>query len=108
MTDSDEKPIPNRKASSKGSPVTVGVSAACEIYARKLLGPAFRMKGYETLPVPQSGNGPKLWNFMVTARHKENDALDVVFTFVITDKEALQIIDKGFESVFQLPKREEK
>ena len=97
------------KSSSKGSPVTVGVSAACEIYARKLLGPAFVMKGYETLPVPQSGNsGSKLWNFLVTARHKSNDALDVVFSFVITDKEALQIIDKGFESVFPLPKREEK
>lgn len=88
--------------SGKGSRITLGVVAACEIYARKLLGPAFKMVGYETLP---TGNGH--WNFMVTARHRETakskTPLDVVFAFTITDKDALKIIDIGFEGVYPLP-----
>ena len=93
-------------AKSTGSPVVMGVAAACEIYARKLLGPAFKLKGYETLPVPQTtgSNSPKMWNFLVTAQHRQNEALDIVFSFVITDKQALQIIEKGFDYVFPVPK----
>jgi hypothetical protein len=60
------------------------------------------MRGYETLPVPQS-DGKPLWNFMVTARHRENDSLDIVFSFVLDDKEAMQVINEGFQSLFPTP-----
>jgi hypothetical protein len=86
----------------KGSSVTLGVAAACEIYARKLLGPAFKMVGYETLPT-SSGK----WNFLVTARHRATatsaSPLDIVFSFVVTDEEAVKIIKDGFDSAYPVP-----
>lgn len=92
----------NTVKSSKGSSVTVGVVAACEIYARKLLGPAFKMVGYETLP-----SSPGHWNFMVTARHRGTAAskspLDIVFSFVVTDEEAMTIIRDGFDKIYPVP-----
>ena len=88
--------------SGKGSSVTVGVVAACEIYARKLLGPAFKMVGYETLPTAKG-----VWNFMVTARHRatadSKTPLDIVFSFVVTDEEAMMIIRDGFDKVYPVP-----
>jgi hypothetical protein len=80
------------------------VAMKAKLFAEKLLGPDFKAIGYEILPTSKTRN-----NFIVTMRHinthtELDTSLDMVLSFVVTDKEAVLIASESFEAIFALNK----